>query len=265
MTTIGDIISFTESRFPLQNAAEWDRPGMALGSASQSVKKVLLSVDVTPEVVKEASEISAQLIISHHPPFLRGVYSLDESSLKGAIVADAIRSGVGIYAAHTNADFATAGVSETLGKLLGLENFRALTHDGEGLIGDLPPTSLLDYARAVAKLLPSTAQGILVQGAPERIIRTVGLVAGAGDSYLDSAASAGLDLFITSDLRHHPSSDFRDQSVVSEGPALMSIPHFAAEWPWLEVFANELRGVFSSVEFVVSEINTDPWTFAVMQ
>jgi putative NIF3 family GTP cyclohydrolase 1 type 2 len=103
----------------------------------------------------------------------------------------------------------------------------------------------------------------LVQGDSHKVIERVGLVAGAGDSYLPLAE--GVDLFITSDLRHHPASDFRDISNLSKGAALMGIPHFSAEWPWLNQAAEELKAQFPSVEFVVSEINTDPWTFAVMQ
>ena len=103
----------------------------------------------------------------------------------------------------------------------------------------------------------------MVQGEPDRVISTVGLVAGAGDSYLDQVS--GVDLFITSDLRHHPAGDFRELSMLSSGPALMNVPHFSAEWPWLNQAAAELKAQFPSVEFVVSEINTDPWNFAVMQ
>jgi putative NIF3 family GTP cyclohydrolase 1 type 2 len=104
-----------------------------------------------------------------------------------------------------------------------------------------------------------------VQGEPSTLIQKVGLVAGAGDSYLDAALASDVDLFVTSDLRHHPASDFREKGALGKQRALISIPHFAAEWPWLSVASAELSDAFPSVEFEVSEINTDPWTFAVMQ
>jgi dinuclear metal center YbgI/SA1388 family protein len=261
MTLLAELIEYLETRFPLSEAADWDAPGLSLGSTAQHISKALLSVDVTPQTLKQAADEGCQLIISHHPFLMRGVTTVAEGTLKGDLVAAAYRSGLAIYSAHTNADFASKGVSETLAKLLGLTELRPLV-GAEGVVGVIPETKLLDYSRAVARALPSCAQGVLVQGGPDKLIRRVGLVAGAGDSYLSAAHAAGVDLYITSDLRHHPASDNRD---TPGSPALMAIPHFAAEWPWLEVLAAELAAQFSSVEFVVSEINTDPWDFAVMQ
>ena len=262
MSSLQSIIEYLEKRFPLVDAAEWDRPGLAIGSASSEISRAMLAVDFTAEVLQEAIETSAQLVITHHPPLLKPPPSLDERDPKASLITRAIRANISVYSAHTNADFAKDGVSRTLGELLGLSNLSALTESGEGVVGTVSEMPLIDFARYVAKALPSCAEGILVQGEPGALIGNIGLVAGAGDSYLSSALRANLDLFITSDLRHHPSSDFRE---ASRGMALMKIPHFAAEWPWLDVLANGLRSSFPAVEFVVSEINTDPWDFAVMQ
>jgi dinuclear metal center YbgI/SA1388 family protein len=263
MTTLSDLIQFAERRWPSSAAAEWDNPGLAIGSSSQRVSRVLLSVDVTLQIVEEATLGRFDLLFTHHPFIFRGVKSLDFQSAKGSIVAQCIRNNLALYSAHTNADFCANGVSETLATILGLSDLRSLTATGEGVVGKIPETTLLDFSRMAGRVLPSCAQGLLVQGEPDRVISTVGLVAGAGDSYLDQVS--GVDLFITSDLRHHPAGDFRELSMLSSGPALMNVPHFSAEWPWLNQAAAELKAEFPSVEFVVSEINTDPWNFAVMQ
>jgi putative NIF3 family GTP cyclohydrolase 1 type 2 len=97
------------------------------------------------------------------------------------------------------------------------------------------------------------------------MISKVAVLAGAGDGYLSAVAQSGADLYITSDLRHHPAQDFSEQGKLDGGPALMDISHWAAEWVWLESAKAQLEKLNSQVEFVVSEINTDPWTFAVMQ
>ncbi|BDQ00373.1 GTP cyclohydrolase 1 type 2 [Aquiluna sp. KACHI24] len=262
---ISELIDFANQRWPLDAKASWDNPGLAIGSPRSTVNKVLLSVDVTPQIIKEAATSGAGLVFSHHPLLLRGVDSVNAETLKGNVVTSAITNGIAVFSAHTNADFASGGVSEVLAKTIGIAPTGPLTSEGDGVVGNLTPQRLVDFARLVAKLLPSVAQGVLVQGDPERIISKVGLVAGAGDSYLDAARAAGVDLYITSDLRHHPASDFRDNAIVSGGPALMNIAHFSAEWPWLEQAAAELRKAFPEVEFVVSELNTDPWDFAVMQ
>lgn len=91
------------------------------------------------------------------------------------------------------------------------------------------------------------------------------LVAGAGDSYLANAQKTGVDLFITSDLRHHPAQDFTEQSKLTSGPALMDISHWAAEWIWLDKAAEILTKKHPQIEFLVCDVRTDPWDFAVMQ
>ncbi len=261
---LSELQAFVETRWPTAGKAEWDNPGLAVGNWDQEVTKCLLSVDVTPQVLQEAIDSGCQLVFSHHPLLLRGIDSVRSDRLKGYLVTTAIKHSVAIFSAHTNADFVGDGVSETLAKALGIKPDGPLA-GSEGVIGTIPTTTLIEAARGFARLIPSVAQGILVQGDPDRQISTVGLVAGAGDSYLSAAAEAGVDLFITSDLRHHPASDFRDQGDIGYGPALISISHFSAEWPWLNQAAQELRVAFPAVEFVVSELNTDPWDFAVMQ
>jgi putative NIF3 family GTP cyclohydrolase 1 type 2 len=91
------------------------------------------------------------------------------------------------------------------------------------------------------------------------------LVGGAGDSFLPLAVGAGIDVFITSDLRHHPAQDFIEQANLTNGPALIDVSHWAAEWVWLDNAAKQLSAKHPEVEFVVSDLRTDPWDFAVMQ
>ncbi|SCX10948.1 Nif3-like dinuclear metal center hexameric protein [Candidatus Aquiluna sp. UB-MaderosW2red] len=267
MTILKDLILHFDQIWPPAQAEDWDRPGLMLGDVQSDVLKVLVSVDCTEKVISEAIEIGADLLVSHHPLYLRGFTSLTEQSFKGRLSAKAIRANLAIFAAHTNADFQTDGVGESLAKAIGLEKLEPLDPlTKHGTIGTLPePLSLLQLSRLLAKRLPAVAAGIKVSGDPNRVIGRVGLLAGAGDSYLNTALEAGIDVFITSDLRHHPAQDFISQSNVSNGPALIDIAHFSAEWLWVDVAAASLRAKFPAVEFVGSELNTDPWDFAVMQ
>ena len=265
MAKLSALLKHFEEKWPTSSAEEWDRPGLMVGDGRTEVSKVLISVDATLAVVQEAIESSCQLLISHHPLLLRGVTALPESTAKGRLIADCNRAGLAIFAAHTNADFTETGVTNTLARKLGLVNLRPLSHVGHGAIGEIPPTNLLDYSKQIGRALPSVAGGIKVGGDPAKLITRVGVLAGAGDSYLDLALASDVDLFITSDLRHHPASEFLEQSSLGEGPALIDVSHWAAEWTWLDVLAVELKTHFPAVEFVVSEINTDPWDFAVMQ
>ena len=267
MVKLSTLVEQFNSFWPESGTEDWDRPGLMLGSSDQNISKVLLAVDLTSEVLDEAVAVGAELVLTHHPMFLRGVHSLAADSAKGHCVAKATLANIAVYAAHTNADFVPGGVSDTLGLSLGLTKTSALrTNPEQGFIGKLErPLSLFDFSRLAAKVLPPVAQGVMVAGDKDRIISNVALVAGAGDSYLQDALVAGVDLFITSDLRHHPSQDFLEQSKIDGGPALMNIAHFAAEWLWLERAKSQLEQAFSEIEFLVSDLSTDPWDFVVMQ
>ena len=264
--TLSNLLASFERLWPKDSAEDWDRPGLMVGNPSQEIKKVLLAVDVTSEVIDQAIQTGCHLLLTHHPMLLRGVHELGELTLKGNLVAKAIKSGLAIFSAHTNADIAQGGVSQSLAQALELRNLAPLDAvSGHGIVGDIDEIKLIDYARKISRAIPATAQGIRVAGDSEKLISRVGLVAGAGDSFLGMASLAGIDLFITSDLRHHPAQDFIEQSKLTDGPALIDIAHWAAEWVWLDQAAAQLAGIHRDVEFIVSDLRTDPWDFAVMQ
>ena len=102
-----------EKLWPLSGAEDWDTPGLVTGNPSQRVSRVLLTVDVTSEIITESIDGEFDLVLAHHPYLLRGVNSLAESFAKGATLSNAIRAGVSIFSAHTNADgtFSHIGVA----------------------------------------------------------------------------------------------------------------------------------------------------------
>ena len=119
-------------------------------------------------------------------------------------------------------------------------------------------------ARALSDVLPATAQGIRVAGEYDREVNRVALCAGAGDAYLGLPDVVAADVYITSDLRHHPASEARENARVSRGPALVDVSHWASEWLWLDVAAQQLRDFLPGVEVTVSDLRTDPWECAVV-
>ena len=271
MTLLARLLETVEQRFPLAGAEEWDRPGLTTGSPTQHVKKVLLSVDVTAAVVAEAIEGEFDLLLAHHPYLLRGVNTVAESTAKGAVLANAIRSGLAIYSAHTNADIVENGVSDTIAKRLGLHAIQPLLpsadgvgHGRVGLLGD--STTLGQFARQLAQVFPATASGIRVAGHYDAPISKVALCGGAGDSFLPQAMATGADVYISSDLRHHVVQDAREAGVAGgSGIAVVDVSHWAAEWLWLEQLALELRTLHPEVSFEICDLRTDPWDFVVTQ
>lgn len=272
MATIHDVLGAAESLWPVAGAEDWDRPGLICGSTSSTVKTVLLTVDVTLGVIEDAIAGDFDLVISHHPFLLKPIADLTANSAKGAVLTKAIKNDVALFAVHTNADIVLAGVSATLATALGLNKLKPLVPgenpaEGHGRIGSpAQPTSLLQFAREVAKALPPTAGGVRIAGNPEALISKVALCAGAGDSFLADALSAEADVYVTSDLRHHPASEALEQAKANGREfALIDISHWAAESLWLQVAANQLQEIFKDVKFVVSDLRTDPWDFAVTQ
>jgi dinuclear metal center YbgI/SA1388 family protein len=133
---------------------------------------------------------------------------------------------------------------------------------GHGRIGRLDePVTLADFADRVGAALPTTAHGVRVAGDPDRRVHTVAVGSGSGDFLMDTVLGTDADVYLTSDLRHHRAAEFREH----EGPALVDVAHWAAEWTWLPVVERKLRDAAQergvTVETRVSGVVTDPWTF----
>lgn len=273
MTTLRDVLDTIESLWPASGAESWDAVGLVSGDPESEVGRVLLAVDAVGDTVDEAIEAEAQLLLTHHPLLLRGVTTIAESTYKGRVLARLIRSGCALVAAHTNADIVERGTSGELARRLGLEHVEPIVPNadnreiGLGRVGELPePTTLGRLAGALARILPSTATGIRVAGDYDAEVRRVALCGGAGDSLLGHSAVTGADVYITSDLRHHPASEAVEQARTrGSGPFLIDTSHWASEWLWLDAAAEQLRAAHPELDVRVSERNTDPWTFAVPQ
>ena len=265
---LSEVVDILEKHWPSAGAEEWDAPGLVVGSPDHTVSSIHLMVDATVESIAEALQQGCDLIVAHHPLLLRGVTSVAESTYKGRVIADLIRAGAALYAAHTNADVVPTGTSAQLAELLDLRDHEPLTLSetpghGLGRRGVLPVAmTLYELAVKLGEILPQTAVGPVVAGDPDALVTTVSLCAGAGDSLLSHPQVIDSDVYITSDLRHHPASEAREQASVSGGPALINISHFAAEWLWLEHAASELRAS-TGLSVSVSDLNTDPWSFQV--
>ncbi|ACQ80084.1 protein of unknown function DUF34 [Beutenbergia cavernae DSM 12333] len=375
-----DVLTPVERRYPPASAQPWDAVGLVLGDPDQEVRRVLLAVDPVEEVAAEAIALGADLLVVHHPLYLRGVHGFAATTPKGWVAHALSRAGVALYVAHTNADDAPGGVSEALARAVGLEDLAPLvpspaqvpldvvvayvprehTHavrealaaagagaigaydgcawsvEGEGTfrpgpganptvgtvgelavvredrlemvaprarrddvvaalraahpyeepafhvlevtapprqgaargtgrVGRLPaPTPLAEFARQVAAALPATAQGVRVAGDGAALVSTVAVCGGSGDAFLGEARAAGVDVYLTADLRHHPASEFRS---AGQRPFLLDAAHWASEWPWLPVLAEQIRAdaaaAGTTVEIHVSTTVTDAWTARV--
>jgi dinuclear metal center YbgI/SA1388 family protein len=263
---LSQLLASFESLWPVSGAEEWDKPGLSTGNSSQPISKVLLSVDITIEVLEEAKSLGCELVVSHHPMLLKAVNFLTEDQLKGELVSFATKNSIATFSAHTNADIVIGGVSDVLAGRLGLVDAAPLVQTGDGIghgrIGKLAkPMKLADFAQVVSAALPSTSAPIRVAGDKAQMIETVAVVGGAGDSFIPAAAAAGAQLLVTSDLRHHVVLDAISDPL--SPLALIDISHFAAESLWLEPTRAKLSALVPELRFIVSSIATDPWSFTV--
>ncbi|TCL81149.1 MULTISPECIES: Nif3-like dinuclear metal center hexameric protein [unclassified Curtobacterium] len=269
MPTLRELQAVIEDLWPAAGAESWDAVGLVAGDPDATVEHVHLAVDAVPATAREAVELGAGLLLTHHPLLLRGVTTIAESTYKGSVLATLVRGGSALIAAHTNADVVTTGTSAVLADRIGLTDQRPLDAGadpatGIGRVGVLAEgTTLGALARKLVDLLPPTATGVRVSGDFDQPVRTVALCAGAGDSLLGHPAVLAADVYITSDLRHHPASEFREQALLGGGPALIDTSHWATEWLWLDVAAAQLRQA-AGVRVTVSDLRTDPWDFAVL-
>lgn len=271
MVTLRNLRDVIEELWPRATAESWDRVGLATGRDDASVQRVMLAVDAVSDTVTEALSWNADVLFTHHPLLLRGVHTVAEDTGKGALLADLIRADCALISAHTNADQPERGVSAVIADRLGIRDAVPIVPAegptdpfGIGRVGTLDsPTSLSAFAELVAQVMPGTVSGVRVAGDPEREIQRVALLGGAGDSLLDHPVVRAADVYLTSDLRHHPAQESLELSRVAGGPALIDVAHWASESLWLEGAAEQLSERLPSVEFRVSSARTDPWTFAV--
>ena len=261
---LSELIQVIEDRFDPSWAESWDAVGLVCGDPDAEITSVLLAVDPVAAVADEALAEGAQLLITHHPLLLRPVHGVPATTPKGRTVHRLITGGCALYTAHTNADVADPGVSDALARAVGLTGpLRPLSPSaddprrGLGRIGELPEEiPLREFTARAAAALPRTAWGVRAAGDPERPVRTVAVCGGAGDSLIETARAAGADVYLTSDLRHHPASESLERSPM----ALVDAAHWATEWPWLDSAASILRESGVNVETRVSATVTDAWT-----
>ena len=278
MTSVADVAAYLDGCFPPGWAEDWDRVGLVVGEPEAEVTRVLCVVDCVPETVDEALAAGAELIVAHHPLLLRGVNSVATTTGKGRLVHRMIKSGLALFVAHTNADVAAPGVSDALADRLGLAELRPLREatgaaagpgdgtghsgtrlSGTGRVGELPvPSTLAGLAALAADRLPATAWGVRAAGDPGRLVRSVAVCGGSGDAFLGDARRAGVDAYLTADLRHHVASEY----LAEGGPALLDAAHWATERPWLDAVAARLATELGIIA-VASDLDTDPWTLHV--
>lgn len=240
-----DILDLLEDIAPSHLAEKWDNPGLQVGTRSQEVSKVFLSLDPTLQAVKRSAREKAQLLLTHHPLIFQPLLRLDGDLYPGNVIFEALRHGISIVAAHTNLDVTQGGINDMLAHLFQLKNIQVLQNMegdtgrevGPGRIGNIPEpvtlSAMIDTVKSVLK-----AKEVRAVGSKALKIKRVALVGGSGGSMVAAASEMGADLLITGDVGHHDALEAE-----SRGLALIDGGHFYTEKAALALFASRLKGL----------------------
>ncbi len=254
---IKEVTDLIETFAPLSYQASYDNAGLIVGRADTIVEGLLLAVDVTQEVIEEAKRVGANLIITHHPIVFHPLKRFNSATYVERCVEEAIRSGIALYACHTNLDSAPDGMSWRLAATLGLTNLELLEPTssvegvGYGVVGELKePISFDLYMESIAAKLSLNA--LRHSQVIERPIKRVALCTGSGGSLIGRVKSCGVDLYITADLKYN---DFMEPT---QEFTIVDIGHFESEYCAIDILFDILSKKMFNFAVRKSETSCNP-------
>ncbi|MBR4548632.1 MAG: Nif3-like dinuclear metal center hexameric protein [Oscillospiraceae bacterium] len=244
MTTLEQIFAFLCDLAPLELQMDFDNSGLLIGRRGASITKALLALDITDEVIGEAIEECAQLIISHHPIIFHKLGSVSDMNNDDRVLRMA-ENGIAAICMHTNLDISSGGVNDVLIDILGASSETPLDADGCGRIGTLPePMPMISFLQRCKSVLK--VNGLRYVDAGKEVYR-LAVMGGAGGDALYAAVEKGCDTYVTADVKYH---QFLDAARM--GINLIDADHFCTENPVIPVLAEKLGRAFPDVSFSVS-------------
>ena len=244
-----EIINSIESVAPRSAQEAWDNSGMQVGDTGRDIRSVLLTTDITTDVVDEAIMQGCDLIISHHPLLFHGLKQVCGQTPQARVVEMAIKHDIAIYSAHTNLDSVFGGINTRLADKLGISDYRLLTESGLGAIGQLPePMPYADFIAYVRDTLQCTY--VRYTRPAKQVIQTVALCGGSGAEFIETAIEQGADVYLTADCKYH---EFQD----ADGRiGLIDIDHWISERHAREIFRDIIAPL--GVNCIISESDRTP-------
>ena len=249
-----EIINSIESVAPRSAQEAWDNSGMQVGDTGRDIRSVLLTTDVTTDVVNEAIMHGCDLIISHHPLLFHGLKQVCGQTPQARVVEMAIKHDIAIYSAHTNLDSVVGGINTRLADKLGVTGYRLLVtgengQTGLGIIGTLPqPMHYEDFIAHVRETLDCTY--VRYTRAKNEMIQTVALCGGSGAEFIGEAIAQGADVYLTADCKYHEFQDADGQI------GLIDIDHWISERHTREIFRDILAPL--GVKCIISQTDKTP-------
>ncbi len=242
MTTVKNIYDFINSIAPYNTQEDWDNSGHLVGDFRKSVTKVVMALDTTKSVCDFASDVNADLVLTHHPIIFSGLKSVHCDSA----VYKLVNNDIAHLCAHTNFDIAKEGINHNLAQILELKNITPIENSFIA-VGELENAmSMDDFAEYVNEKL--NCHGIRYTDS-DRIIKKVSVGGGACGEFVNLAKSYS-DCFVTGDLKYHEMLDAyeNDFPVISAG-------HYETENVPFMMLKSKLQAVFTDVEFITAPVD----------
>ncbi len=237
---------------PRELAMESDNPGLLVEPDHDEIRNVLVALDCTKEVAEEAIIWGADLVLTHHPLFFHPVRRMAYSDPATAAACMLIRSGIGLFTAHTNLDAARGGVNDTLCELLGVRD--TIPFDGgAGRVGMLKePETLETFLKRAEDILKAP---IHFSGDKNAQVRRVAVLGGSGGSGVIPAAAEKADVYLTGEVKH---SDAIDAKTL--GLNLAVAGHYETECVVLEPLIKRLQNEGFTVQYQLSRADGNPFS-----
>lgn len=259
MTSVADITQWMESIAPLALSEEWDNTGLLLGDPSAHVHRVMTCLSLTREVVEEAVQQQAGLVITHHPLPFRPMRRITTETLPGRLLWRLASAGIGIYSAHTAWDSAAGGINEQLASQLAVVDPRPLTPAvdstcaglGAGRYGELSePCTVNQLSQRLSRAISDCRPRGVDCGRP---VRRVAIACGSGGSLLPAAIARGCDLFLTGEATFHHCLEAQAHEM-----SLLMVGHFASERFSMVQLAENLSTAVPGIVAWAAKSETDP-------
>lgn len=247
---ISDFINVMEKISPDNLKEDYDNVGLMIGDRNEEIKGILIALDITLDVIEEAKEKGANIILTHHPILYLKPSTITMDTLQGEKIIRLIRENISVYSSHTNLDVVDGGLTDKALELLGFPKGKIMdinpinSSAGIGRIVTLEESMTLKEACRLVRSKLSIPY-MRVAGDPYKKIKTIAVLNGSGEDFMKRAYTMGADLFITGDTTYHYVSDYKEM-----GMAIIDIGHFSFEWPLF-------KGVGNKVEYALKEIYGD--------
>ena len=241
-----DLIGLLEKKYNINLMEKWDNSGLIIGREERNISKILICLDITNDIIEQALENKADLIISHHPLIFNEIKKINSGSLLGKKILKLIENNIAVYSIHTNADSAVGGLNDFILEKMKLHGKTEILFKNEfenSVIGGLGRVIELEEETEIMCIIKKMKENlglenIRIVGSAKNKIKKIAVVTGSGGSLIPNLDKS-IDLYITGDLKHHESLD-----AYEEGMALIDLGHYESEVIFSELIKKDLEKEF---------------------